>query len=103
MDASATLAIKISPWRVLLLAVGALAMAALSGLIAFGVIAMDDASNRLKVTVLTGVGTLFFSLCAAAWIWRLVMLRGPVVILAPDGFSDLRVARGVIPGRRSWR
>ena len=108
MDTSATLAIRISPWRVLLLAVGALAMATLSGLIAFGLIALDDTSDRLTVTALSGVGTLFFSLCAAMWLWRLVVLRGPVVILAPDGFSDLRVARGVIPWEaigavRTWQ
>ena len=95
MDPSATLTIGVSPWRMLLLAAGALVMAGLSATIVFRLIPTERVGDTQEVAALVGLP--FFGLCGAVAIWRLAALRGPVVTLGPEGFQDVRVARDVIP------
>lgn len=44
-------------------------------------------------------GLVFFTFCAAVAIWRLYAQRGPIVIVAPAGLRDVRVAAEPIPWR----
>ncbi len=95
MDRSATLFIGVSPWRMLLIAAGAFAMAGLSALIAFHLVSTERITATQQVAAVVGVP--FFGLCGLVAVWRVAGLRGPVVTLSPEGFRDVRVAPDLIP------
>lgn len=95
MAAPDTIHVEVSPWRMLLVAGGAVVMAVLAGLIAFRILPIDDLSDAGQLGALAGVP--FFGLCAAIAVWRVIALRGPVITLSPDGFRDVRVAVDLIP------
>ena len=95
MDASGTIEIEVSRWRMALLLAGAVVMSALAGSIAFQVLPVDHLTTMQRAAAIIGVP--FFGLCAVIAGWRLAALRGPVVTLSPDGFRDVRVASETIP------
>lgn len=72
-----------------------LMMIALTGVSALFVLLVPDGLSFMMVV---GWVVLIFFGAVTAWImWRVVMLKGPVVIVSATGIRDVRLARETIP------
>ena len=96
-DPSGTLEIGYSIPKMLALIAGGLVMTAASAAVALRFI--PDTGWGPLAPVIGYVGTAFFGLCTALFLWRLLTGRGPVVSMTPEGIRDIRVAKEVIPWR----
>lgn len=97
MDKLRTIEIEYSPVRMIMILVGGVAMAALSGLLAFRIIPDPRAGPGSFHEFIAYVGLVFFSLAAVSVLWRLAVTRGPVVTLTAAGIRDIRIAPEEIP------
>lgn len=105
VDTSRTIEIGSSPVRMLGFIMLGDGMTALAGAIALGRI--GKAAPDSFITFIGWVGLLFFGLCTATILWRLVTERGAVVTLTPEGIRDVRVAaefiaRTAVQGISTW-
>jgi hypothetical protein len=92
-EISPTVEIESSPAKlVVLLAMGLLLTA--GGIAILILPVLDHGTFR---ALLVYLGVLFFAFCTLLAAWRLVMTRGPVITITPDGIRDTRVAPQFIP------
>lgn len=96
IDTQKSLEITGAPGKMLLLVFGGLAFVATGYLMT---LASED-TYRQSATVVRLIGYVsiaFFGLCALIGMWRLLTLRGPVILISPAGFRDVRVTHDVVP------
>jgi hypothetical protein len=95
IDTSRRVEIRQSPGQMLRLTALGVGMTALSGVIAFRLI--DTVKPGSFGQFMGMVGLFFFGLCTAIGVKRLMMTRGPVLTLGPEGIRDVRIANAFIP------
>ena len=89
------LEISYSPVKMLVVFAGGLLMTGLSAAIALRSIPGVAAGSRNEF--LGYAGTIVFSICTGMALWKLLTMRGPIVIITPDGIRDTRIAAEFIP------
>ena len=95
IDTSRTLEIPGSPAKLIGLAGIGVLMTGLSAAMALRWIPEIPAGSFAQLV--GSIGFLFFGLCLAVALWRLLAQRGPVVTITPEGIRDIRVAAEVVP------
>jgi hypothetical protein len=95
VEASHTVEISGSPWKLLSLSLLGAGMTGLSVAIALQLFPgmRVDAFRQL----VGYVGAVFFGFCTVLGFWRLLTSSGPVVTITPAGIRDTRVAKEFIP------
>lgn len=94
IDTTRTIKVHASPMKMTLLLIAAVGMTAAGVLIS--VMEMPDQPDA---GVFGPFAAAFFGLCSVIIAWRLLVERGPVIVISPRGIRDTRVARELIPWR----
>jgi hypothetical protein len=94
-DAADLVNIEGSPAALLMLTGLGVLMTAVSAVVGFGLLGIDDASPFSRTICI--FGTAFFGLCTLIALYRLLFVRGPVITISSQGICDRRVAADVIP------
>ena len=89
MDTNRTIEIRLSPWRMI-------------GVVAVGVgfvllLLFIAPAHGIIGWVIGWFGVAFFGLIALIAIWRLLALRGPILMISPRGIRDVRLTGVVVP------
>lgn len=93
-DTAPTMEIQGSPAKLVWLLILGVAMTAACAAIVLGYIPVAPGSIR---QLFAWVGLIFFGLCLALIVWRLMNAKDVVVSITPEGISDKRVAERMIP------
>jgi hypothetical protein len=95
IDVSRKVEIRASPFRLILVAAGALTMSALG--IAIGWRLLPDTAPGSFKQLMGWAGAGFFAACFLAALSRLSRARQPTLLLSPEGFMDTRLSSEYVP------
>ena len=94
IDTSATIEVHQSPWKLVGLTLAFVALIATCAFVVFG----PPSQKQTGFATLMGwFGLAFFGFGGIKLLWRVVTVRGPTLVISPQGLHDVRVSARPIP------